>query len=288
MQSLDLNLASRPFRNNTLLWAGYGLAVVLLLAFSVWNYRTYSTASTNYDDLKASVANVEQRMKLLEDRDRKAQQDIRSFNLRTLKTQTDKANDVISWRAFSWTRLFNILEWVQPYDVRMTSVRPVFLASERTRATRRDESPIPEGAVPVRVRGIAKDREAFLEFQRELLVDPRFDKVEPQRVNTDPATEELTFELAFLYFPAGYGTCDDRNVKAVQSRGTPQEIYCTEGLGEPPLDPVDPEAEAAAEAAAAEAGDEVAAEGDGDGEKPAEADDASSASAKAEGNEGSA
>ncbi|ANM28658.1 hypothetical protein ABI59_02065 [Acidobacteria bacterium Mor1] len=284
MQSLDLNLASRPFRNNTLLWACYGLAVVLLVAFSVWNYQTYSTASTDYDNLKASVANVEQRMKLLEDRDRKAQQDIRSFNLRTLQTQTDKANDVISWRAFSWTRLFNILEWVQPYDVRMTSVRPVFLASERTRATRRDESPIPDGAVPVRVRGIAKDREAFLELQRELLVDPRFDKVEPERVNTDPATNELTFELGFLYFPSGYGTCEDRaSVEAVQARGTPQEIYCTEGLGEPPLDPVDPEAEAEAEA-----GDAVASEGEGGGDEPAEADDASSASAKADDNEGSA
>ena len=30
MQALDLNLATRPFRNNTLLWVSYCLAVVLL------------------------------------------------------------------------------------------------------------------------------------------------------------------------------------------------------------------------------------------------------------------
>lgn len=34
MLTLDLNLASRPFRNNTLLWGGYGLTALLLLAFT--------------------------------------------------------------------------------------------------------------------------------------------------------------------------------------------------------------------------------------------------------------
>ncbi len=279
MQSLDLNLASRPFRNNTLLWAGYGLAVVLLIGFSAWNWQTFNTASADLSNLRASVENVELRMRQLEKRDRDAQQNIRSFNLRTLKTQTDKANDVISWRAFSWTRLFNVLEWVQPYDVRMTSVRPVFLASERTRSAKRGESPIPEGAVPVRVRGIAKDRQAFFEFQRELLLDPRFDKVEPQRSTIDPATNELNFELSFLYFPNGIGTCDGRDsLNPVQARGTPREIFCDEGIGEPPLDPVAEEALEASE----------------EGEQPPEAEpadeapDASSASVEADGKDGSA
>jgi hypothetical protein len=38
----------------------------------------------------------------------------------------DKANEVIGWKSFSWTRLFNLLEEVLPHEVQMVSIRPVF------------------------------------------------------------------------------------------------------------------------------------------------------------------
>jgi hypothetical protein len=41
MQALELNLASRPFKNNTLPWVGLSLALALLVGVTVWNVRSY-------------------------------------------------------------------------------------------------------------------------------------------------------------------------------------------------------------------------------------------------------
>ena len=52
--------------------------------------------------------------------------DRRELALEKLTVQSLKANEVIEWKAFSWTRLFNLMEQIQPWDIRMTSIRPIF------------------------------------------------------------------------------------------------------------------------------------------------------------------
>ena len=130
-------------------------------------------------------------------RDDKALVGIRRFDLDELAVQAVKANDVIEWKAFSWTRLFNQLEELQPYRVKMLAVRPVFYAAERK--TQHDE--IPRGAVPVHVEGIAEDLRKFLAFERALLQDPHFDEIEPEKTNKLVETGEIRFDLKFLYYP---------------------------------------------------------------------------------------
>ena len=51
MQVLELNLASRPFKNDTLLWVGFLTGLVLLGWASWWNVQAY----TGHRELIASV-----------------------------------------------------------------------------------------------------------------------------------------------------------------------------------------------------------------------------------------
>ncbi len=198
MQALDLNLASRPFRNNTLLWVGYSLAVLLLLAFSWWNVATWVSNSSRLEELRSRVNNYDRSMTDFALRSQKARREAGRFDLERLRNSAEKANDVIAWKAFSWTRLFNLLEEIQPYRVKMLSVRPTFYATER-RSSRDD---LPEGAIPVNVQGVAETLETLLEFERELINDPHFSRVEPEAQGLlDAANKEIKFDLGFFYFP---------------------------------------------------------------------------------------
>lgn len=196
MQALDLNLASRPFRNNTLLWLANVVAVVLLVAFTTWNIRTYSSHLLLLKDLRAQVESIESEFADLDRRDRLTRLEIGKFDVKSLAVKTQKANDVLRWKAFSWTELFNLMERIQPNDVRMTAVRPVF----RPDPVGRREI-VESQAVPVSVEGLAKDLEAFLALESALMNDPHFDRVEPGRIAKTETTDELMFELNFLYDP---------------------------------------------------------------------------------------
>ena len=192
MRALDLNLASRPFKNNTLLWGVYGLAVLLLVVFTTWNVRTYRRHAGWLKDLRVqnSVWDLEQRD--LEQRGRLAVSAVGRYDLKALFLQSNKANDVIRWKGFSWTRLFNRLEAVQPWEVRMISVIPLF-HGQRGRSARLPTAETERSSVAVE--GVAKDLRAFLELERALLLDPHFDRVEPERFDTTQNTGETAFQI---------------------------------------------------------------------------------------------
>ncbi|NIW73917.1 MAG: hypothetical protein GWN08_01425, partial [Gemmatimonadetes bacterium] len=72
-----------------------------------------------------------------------------------------KANDVIEWKAFSWTRLFNRMEATLPWNVYLSAVRPIFRGRQARETT--DEG---TRAVWVAVEGYAKSLQALLDFER--------------------------------------------------------------------------------------------------------------------------
>ncbi len=199
MQPLDLNLASRPFRNNALLWAGYGLAAVLLLAFTAWNVRAYVREGRDLEGLRAKVGGIDRRLGELDIREKRARMGIDRQDVKYLAVQAKTANAVIRRKALSWTRLFNLLETVVPYEVKMVAVRPVYARQERGAGA---QDSAPEGSVPVGLEGTAQSLEAFFELERNLMADPHFDRVEPERSSLTQGNE-VVFELRCLYFQEG-------------------------------------------------------------------------------------
>lgn len=201
MRAVELNLASRPFRNNTPLWTAHGILLAAVLAFTAWNVRTAMTAGRNLDTLQADLGTSERQLAELAQRDEAAIAGARAFDLKTLQLQADKANDIILRRGLSWTRLFNTLEKVVPYEARMTAIRPIYGAGEVASSGKRGK--VFEGTVPVDVEGVAQSFESFLEFERSLIVDPHFANVEPIRSESTPGASEVKFQLRFLYDPDG-------------------------------------------------------------------------------------
>jgi len=201
MKALELNLASRPFRNNTPIWTAQGLLLAGVVAFSAWNAHTAMTATRNLEALQADLGSVERQLGDLDRREDDAIKGIRVFDSKTMKVQADKANDIILRRGLSWTRLFNTLERVVPYEVRMTTVRPVYGTGRAATGGPRGESF--EGTVPVDVEGRAQSFESFLEFERALIVDSHFAGVEPIRSESPVGSSEVSFQLRFLYDPDG-------------------------------------------------------------------------------------
>jgi hypothetical protein len=194
---LDLNLASRPIRNNTLLWVAHSALLLVVLGGTVWNVTGYIRHGRDLGILNAERDSFDSRMSDLERRENAARRGIAKQDLGDLDLRASKASDVIERKALSWTRLFNRMEEVLPYEVRMASIRPVFSFGRRT-ASGRDE--LPQGSVPVSVEGSAKTLQAFFEFERALIHDPHFDRVEPHRFNRTDSSE-VVFDLRFLYFP---------------------------------------------------------------------------------------
>lgn len=199
MKALELNVASRPFRNNTPIWAVHGLLLAAVVAFSAWNAHTAMTANRKLEALQADLGSVERQLGALDQREDDAVKGIRVFDPKTLKVQADKANDIILRRGLSWTRLFNTLERVVPYEVRMIAVHPVYGMGRASAGGLRGD--VFEGTVPVDVEGRAQSFESFLEFERALIVDPHFAGVEPIRNESPVGSSEVSFQLRFLYDP---------------------------------------------------------------------------------------
>jgi hypothetical protein len=200
MRVMDLNLASRPFKNNTLLWVGYLLAFFALAAFTSWNIVAWREHVAKLADLQDTVQSIESRMHDLDQREERAGEGIKEHDLDALDLQSAKANEVIAWKAFSWTQLFNRMEIIQPYDVRMTSIRPLFRPGARRGSRVEEENG--RKSIAVAVEGVAKDFNAFWEMQNVLLVDEHFGQVEPDRLNKGER-REIIFQLSFQYYPSG-------------------------------------------------------------------------------------
>jgi len=206
MHPLDLNLASRPFRNNTLLGIGHGLAAVLLAVLTSWTVSTFIEKTRQLNELDSSMTSAESRLADLKRRSDRAENGIRTYDVKYLEVQAAKANDVIVRKALSWTKLFNLMENLLPYEVRMVSIRPVYRSDKEPGGGGSQEGGLlaPEGSVPVSVEGDAQTLDAFLEFERALLQDTHFDRVEPERSLIDKEKGgRVAFELRFEYFPEG-------------------------------------------------------------------------------------
>ena len=220
MRSLDLNLASRPFRNNTLPWVGCGVAAAMALTFTAWNVTTYARHNADLNRMQGRVDSLARNFAEFDQRGRVARRKIQEFDLAVLDTQALKANEVIEWKAFSWTGLFNRLEAVTPWNVQMHSIRPVFRGRRGNEQVNLASDGIDR--IPVAVEGTARDMLAMLDFQRALMADPYFDFPDPER-SDKLESGEWQFALRFDYYPGGAELIEDAPALAVEEGESVQD-----------------------------------------------------------------
>jgi len=183
LRPLEINLATRPFRNNTLYWAGFGSAALGLAALTVVNLWLFIGFGSSMEFHRQDFSAKQRRRDSLLLEERHLGRKLEKTDFKGLAVQADFANDAIRRRTFSWTELFNRLEEVVPPTVMMLSIRPDIQ---------------PEG-ISVIVEGIANDPEGLLQFEENLLLKPVFARIYPGSERREQRARQLHFSLQFDY-----------------------------------------------------------------------------------------
>ena len=179
-----LNLASHPFRNETLPAVLLALGAAVLFALSVHHAMTIrrlmpdrlSAAHRQAAELEAEAARLraEARAQRVERPDAK------------ILVQWTLLKELVDRRAFSWTGLFGVLEEAMPPGVRLLTISP--------RVTK--------GVVTLEVTAATRSYDAGLEMVRLLEDRPEFAEVFPLGRN-DEEEPEFRYSMRYLPPPAG-------------------------------------------------------------------------------------
>jgi hypothetical protein len=118
------NLATRPFYNERAVRLWIGLAILLVIAVSVFNVSRVLYYSRRDAVLETQAARDEARRSELRAAAAELRASVDSTDMARLSFETVQANSLISRRMFSWTDLLNRFETTLPSNTRITAVRP--------------------------------------------------------------------------------------------------------------------------------------------------------------------
>jgi Tfp pilus assembly protein PilN len=187
MRLLEINLATRPFRNNTLYWVGFGSVAIILLVLTGLNGWVFFHSGTSVQQYEQEILLKQQKRDGLSRDEQRLGVKLTKLDFNGLRQQAEFANDAIRRRVFSWTELFNRLEEVVPPSVMLSAVRPEIQA---------------EG-ISIVAEGMAKDQEGLLVFEEGLIRSAYFARIYPGSERREQRGGELHFSLKFDYLPAG-------------------------------------------------------------------------------------
>jgi Tfp pilus assembly protein PilN len=187
MRLLEINLATRPFRNNTLHWVSFGSVALILLVITGVNGWVFFNSGTSVQQYEQDLVQKQQKRDGLSREEQQLGVKLTKLDFNNLRQQAEFANDAIRRRIFSWTELFNRLEEVVPPAVMLTAVRPEIQA---------------EG-ISIIAEGLAKDQEGLLDFEEGLIRSAYFARIYPGSERREQRGGELHFSLKFDYLPGG-------------------------------------------------------------------------------------
>jgi len=187
MKPPTINLARRPFRNNTVHYTVFIACGVLLAIATIINVREYYLRGTELTILRDQLTIGRQRYDKLFHDVETMKREISQVNLELLNDKSAFVNGLILSRLFSWSQLFERLEELIPYDVKVRSVRPSISAKE----------------IEIQIDGMAKSATDLYEFEANLSNSEYFAGVYPTNESTRESKTELNFDLIMKYLPAG-------------------------------------------------------------------------------------
>ncbi len=191
MRTVDINLASNPFRNDKPIWAVLGLFGALALGFTGYNAWAYLTAGSRQAQLEQEIAGHRKRMHEMKAEADALQAALAKVDEETLSSQAEFVSSILDQRNFSWTHLFNALETTTPWDVKLLSIRPQFEVINRRTG---------EGRFRIQVSGIGRTFDSFLDLQESLQGAELFSEVTPEEYERQ-GDDRVDFNMAFTYTP---------------------------------------------------------------------------------------
>ncbi|HXI04110.1 MAG TPA: hypothetical protein VNI57_13125, partial [Candidatus Saccharimonadales bacterium] len=183
MRRFSINLATRPFRNNTVYWVGLVLCVAGLSFFTWLNLNLYERSGRETEHWEEVMEGHRTALLALDKEVRTMKSAVADIDLEAFGERSEFANKIIMSRLFSWTSLFDRLEQIQPPKVRLRSIRPS----------------ITKTGVEIGVDGLTPDPKALLEFEDALMKSKYFNYVYPHLESEQVKKGELNFSLSFGY-----------------------------------------------------------------------------------------
>ena len=180
MPKLDMNVASRPFRNVWPLLVFFGLLAVLSLAATVFNGVLLGSHWLKSRSVQSELRQRITRVDELEQETKAIETRLLKLNRDRLRRNTFFTNELIERRTFSWSLLLTRLEKILPDDVVMTAITPK----------------ISGDLITIRLECIAKSQEVGLELIDNLEQSPAFYEVFPE---TEGQEEILTYGRGLRY-----------------------------------------------------------------------------------------
>lgn len=179
--SLELNLASRPFRNRRLprlAAAALALAALLLTGLHALTLSRLLAASARQRQAEVAALEAELR-ELRAAQSRLAQPEVP----RATVARWEAVREVVDRRAFSWTLLLSRLEAALPRDVRLVSLAPTTVA----------------GRLVVEIAAQAATIEAGFALVARLEQCPEFADVRPSSIaDGEQGQVEMRYRLRYL------------------------------------------------------------------------------------------
>ena len=172
MKALHLNLAARPYRNTAPVYGTIVALAAICAALTLYNAQIAWRFFVSTKETRAEIARVDSQFENEQRATTALENRIKAVNVKALNAESQFINAQIEDRAFSWSRLLDDMESVQPKDVRLLNLNPVVDKKGLTRLS---------------ISAIAKNHGAMIGFLRTLLSDPRFEGPFPQgeTVNED-------------------------------------------------------------------------------------------------------
>lgn len=149
MKPLHLNLASQPYRDYRPVYAVVVVMSLLIAVLMLNNIDTYYRYKTETKTTRTTIANLQTQADQERARATAADNQLRSFNLTALGTETRFINARLAERAFSWSELLDRLEDVLPRDVRINNISPSFQASQYVHLEMSFDAKAPDGMLTV-------------------------------------------------------------------------------------------------------------------------------------------
>ncbi len=129
---LHLNLASKPFRNYTILYVFFGMLLAAVLFMIVANVWIYLSSHSKAVKLENSISNDIKTITEYEREIKDIDSTLKMIKFKELNEEVGFINTLLKERSFSWTLLFNELERLLPMSVQIRNIVPNVRENEIT------------------------------------------------------------------------------------------------------------------------------------------------------------
>lgn len=184
---INLNLASRPFRNEALFYSIYAIAVLAVIVLSFYNWLNYVHYADNSRKIKADILQKEAALRRQRHELSYYESTFESRKVEELSNLVDFVNQIISRRKFSWTELLNHFERITPPRIMMVSIVPI----------------VEEGRIKINLRLIGDRYPNILKFIENLEQSPVFSSIYPttEGEKEHQGVKRIEFKLQLDYLP---------------------------------------------------------------------------------------